>query len=105
MAAVRKSAAAVWLHVGPPWEAAAVHGWRVRAEARVDARREPRVARAPVPAARRRAALAGRSQSPVPQLACAALARLLARRLRVDRLQRRRHERAVVLTPRARARR
>ena len=41
------------LHVGASGEEAPLHGRRVRPAARVDARREPRVARAAVPAARR----------------------------------------------------
>ena len=66
--------AAVRLHVGAPGQEAAVHGRRVRAAARVDARREPRVARAAVSAARRRAALGARPESLLPADAGAARA-------------------------------
>ena len=50
VAAVRQPAAAVRLHVGASGQEAAVHGRRVRPAARVEARREPRLAPAAVPA-------------------------------------------------------
>ena len=67
VAAVREPAPAVRLHVGASGQEAAVHGRRIRPAARMAARREPRMARAAVPAARRRAALVARSQRAVPR--------------------------------------
>ena len=85
VAAVREPAPAVRLHVDPSGQEAAVHGRGVRPAARVAARGEPRVARAAVPAARRRAALGARPEPALPRDAGAVRAGLQRCRLPVGR--------------------
>ncbi len=93
LAAVRQSAAALWLHVGPSGQEAAVHGRRVRTAPRMGARRQSRVGRAPLSRARWHAALDRRSERAAALGAGAPRARFRPGRIRVGRLPRCRRER------------
>ena len=84
-----------------PGQEADVHGLRVRPDARVELRPQPRLAPARPAAARRAAAV---RPGPEPRLrvgAGAARGRLRRRRFPVDRLQRQREQRRLVHPPRA----
>ena len=105
VAAPRQPAAAVRVHVRAAGQEAAVHGRRARPAARVEPRRQPRLA----PARRRRrtaGAPAARATSTAlyRERAGAPRARLRARRLRVDRRRRRRAQRARASSGAARER-
>ena len=90
---VRQSARALRLHVGASRQEAAVHGRRVRAAARMDARRRTRMVGVGSAGARRHAAADGRSESRLPREAGAARDRFLRRRLRMGGRRRRGAER------------
>ena len=100
LAEVRDAADALRVHVGPSGQEAAVHGRRVRPVARVESRRQPRLASARRPGARGHAALRPGAELALPRRAGAARVRFHAGRLPLDRLQRQREQRGVVRTAR-----
>src|ERR1044071_83229 len=100
--AVRQPAPALRLHVGASREEAPLHGRRVRPAARVDARGQPRVARAAVPAPPGCAALGGRPESGLQGKPLLAPQGFLARRLPLGAARRLGAERALVPAPRGR---
>ena len=103
LAEAREPARALRLHVRPPRQEAHVHGLRVRAVARVEPRREPRLASAAIPRASRHPALGARPEPRAGRAAGAAPGRLRPHRLRMDRLQRFRRQRRLVHPARARS--
>ncbi len=105
LAAVRRPARAVRLHVGAPRQEAAVHGRRVRPAPRVGARGGARMVGDRDAGARRAAALGGRHEPRLPRRARLAPGGFQPRGLRVDRLQRRAIERDRVPAQAARRRR
>ena len=95
MAEARGASDAVRLHVRPPGQEAAVHGQRVRAVARVEFRRQPRLAPARRAGARGDAPLHPGSELALLVGTRAARSGLRPVRLPVDRLQRQREQRRV----------
>ncbi len=97
LAALREPPGAVRLHVGPPGQAAALHGRRVRAGARVErAGRVAGLAPARRAGPRRRARGRPRPQPGLPRRAGALGGRLLARGVPLARAERGERERARV---------
>src|SRR3569832_499139 len=85
MAALRQPARAVRLHVRPSGQEALVHGRRLRSDARVESRREPRVARAAIYPASGCAQLGEGLEPLLPQRARAASQGFRSERFRLDR--------------------
>src|SRR5215831_4695585 len=96
MAAFCRAALAAGVHVGPPRQAAAVHGLGVRPGRRVVGRAEPGLVAARTREPRGRTAAGPRPERDLPGPARAVGPGLLARGVPLDRRERRGRERAVL---------